>query len=230
MIVGAYLWGVVSDNHGRRKGFLIPAIVMFVAGFLSVFSSNYASLLILRYFVGIGLGGCSVLPSWFLEFIPSPSRGTWVVILSTFWTLGTILEASLASLIMSRLGWRWVLALSSLSSLVLLVFYSVTPESPRYLCAKGRTIEALQILRKIARVNRVEIPSGTLASDYTIEFDEENNTPSKNTPLLLSLRKFYIIKNPKKTKSSMQSLTSLFMLFFTRIRQINALLMGHLLF
>ncbi|KAF6174993.1 hypothetical protein GIB67_026481 [Kingdonia uniflora] len=56
MLVGAYLWGVVSDNHGRRKEFLIPVIVMFVDSFLSVFSSNYASLLILRCLVGAGLG------------------------------------------------------------------------------------------------------------------------------------------------------------------------------
>ncbi|KAF6155203.1 hypothetical protein GIB67_019729 [Kingdonia uniflora] len=205
MLVGAYLWGIVSNNYGRRKGFLIPTIVMFVAGFLSAFSPNYASLLILHCLVGVGLGGCPVLPSRFLEFIPSPNRYTWMVIFSTFWILGTILEASLTWLIMPRLGWRWLLALSSLPSLVLLVFYSIIPESPRYLCAKGRTIEALQIVRKIMRVNRVEIPSGTLVYDCAIEFDEENSTPSENTPLLLLLRKCDVIKNPKKTKSSMAS-------------------------
>ncbi|KAF6167897.1 hypothetical protein GIB67_027675 [Kingdonia uniflora] len=62
MLVGAYLGGVVSNNHARRKGFLIPAlIVMFVASFLRAFSPNYASLLILHCLVGVGLGGCPAL-------------------------------------------------------------------------------------------------------------------------------------------------------------------------
>lgn len=77
-------------------GFLFTAIVTSIAGFLSSLSANYISLVILRFMVGIGLGGGPVLSSWFLEFIPAPNRGTWMVVFSGFWTLGTILEALLA--------------------------------------------------------------------------------------------------------------------------------------
>ncbi|PKI35681.1 hypothetical protein CRG98_043927, partial [Punica granatum] len=48
MLVGAYSWGIVSDKHGRRKGFLITAIVTAGGGFLSAFSPNYIWLIFLR--------------------------------------------------------------------------------------------------------------------------------------------------------------------------------------
>ncbi|WVZ23824.1 hypothetical protein V8G54_002368 [Vigna mungo] len=84
------------DMEGGRKGFLITATVTSIAGFLSAFAPNYILLIALRSVVGIGLGGGPVLSSWFLEFVPAPNRGTWMVIFSAFWTLGTIFEASLA--------------------------------------------------------------------------------------------------------------------------------------
>ncbi|KAJ0083981.1 hypothetical protein Patl1_30961 [Pistacia atlantica] len=72
---------------------------------------------------------------------------------------------------MPRHGWRWLLALSSLPSLLLLLFYRMTPESPRYLCLKGRTAEARLILEKIAQINGTPLPSGDLVSDRERELE-----------------------------------------------------------
>lgn len=172
MLIGAYSWGVVSDYYGRKKGFLITAMVTAGAGFLSSWAPNFISLITLRSLVGLGLGGGHVLSSWFLEFIPAPNRGFWMVVFSAFWTVGTIFEASLAWFVMPTLGWRWLLALSSLPSSFLLIFYSMTPESPRYLCLNGRTAEALSVLEKIASTNGAELPSGILVSDNQLVQDE----------------------------------------------------------
>ncbi|CAN8259543.1 unnamed protein product [Cochlearia groenlandica] len=184
MLVGAYSLGIVADKHGRRKGFIITAIVTFVAGFLSAFAPNYVCLIILRSLVGLGLGGGPVLASWFLEFIPAPNRGTWMVVFSAFWTVGSIFEASLAWLIMPHLGWRWLLALSSVPSSFLLLFYRWTPESPRYLVLQGRKAEALSILESIARINGTQLPKGVLRSEAEAELGENKILPSENTHLL----------------------------------------------
>ena len=60
------------------------------------------------------------------------------------------------------LGWRWLLALSSVPSFFLLFFYVATPESPRYLCSKGNYSEALRVLQRIAKINGRAMPLGEL--------------------------------------------------------------------
>ncbi|MBA0645667.1 hypothetical protein Goklo_013732 [Gossypium klotzschianum] len=179
MVIGAYGWGTISDTYGRRTGFLTISIVTSGAGFLSTFSPNYLSLVILRGFVGFGLGGTSVFLSWFLEFVPASSRGMWMIVFSTFWTFGSIFEATLVWIVMAKLNWRWVLALSSVPSFVLLFMYGVAPESPRYLCMKGRTGDALRILEKIASVNRTKLPAGVLISSRSTDKAEES-TPGES--------------------------------------------------
>ncbi|CAK8574559.1 unnamed protein product [Lathyrus sativus] len=222
MLIGAYSWGIVSDQHGRRKGFLITAIVTSTSGFLSAFSPNYFSLLLFRSLVGLGLGGGPVLSSWFLEFVPAPNRGTWMVIFSAFWTIGTIFEASLAWIVMPRLGWRWLLALSSLPTSLLLLFYKMTPESPRYLCLKGRTTEAINVLETIARLNGTKLPSGTLISDNQIELQKIDN-PSEET-VLLSPRKNDEVETPKGMGSNFGGISSLKVLLSPNLARSTLLL------
>ncbi|KAG9142323.1 hypothetical protein Leryth_026953 [Lithospermum erythrorhizon] len=219
MLVGAYSWGLVSDKYGRRKGFLITAMITSGAGFLSAIAPNYTMLIIFRGMVGAGVGGGPVLASWFLEFIPGAYRGTWMVVYSGFWTLGTVLEALLAwqygdgpginlpfgttrkfqhhpeilqktfektlkfSHHKARLGLEMHNTLSALPSTVLLIFYSYTPESPRYLCLNGRTAEALIILEKIAFVNETKLPPGTLVASHEVELIEKD-LESEDTKLL----------------------------------------------
>lgn len=75
---------------------------------------------------------------------------------------------------MPKLGWRWLMGLSVVPAFVLLVFYIITPESPRYLCLKGRKNEALQVLAKVSKMNGKELPDGVLVSDIELE---ENIVP-----------------------------------------------------
>ncbi|KAJ4833509.1 hypothetical protein Tsubulata_008014, partial [Turnera subulata] len=145
------------------KGFLVATIITSAAGFMSAFAPNYTTLTISRCLVGLGLGG------------------TWMFIFSAFWTFGAIFEAALAWIIMPGLGWRWLLGASSMPSFFLLVFYTFTPESPRYLCLKGKKIDASKVLEKIAELNGNELPPGVLVSDSEIEL-QSRCPPAEDAP------------------------------------------------
>ncbi|KAL6656803.1 hypothetical protein ACP70R_004583 [Stipagrostis hirtigluma subsp. patula] len=165
MLLGGWFGGLGSDRYGRRAGFLFTALTSGIPGFLCTFSPNYSFLLFLRFLVGLGLGSSHVLATWFLEFVPAENRGSWIAAFASFWTLGTILEALLAWAVMPILGWRWLFALSSLPYFILFTFSGLIPESPRYLCIRGKTNEAMLVLERIARMNNRSLPPGTVTSD-----------------------------------------------------------------
>uniref|UniRef100_A0ACD5ZYI9 Uncharacterized protein n=2 Tax=Avena sativa TaxID=4498 RepID=A0ACD5ZYI9_AVESA len=171
MLIGACGWGFVSDKYGRRTGLLFSTLFTTGMGFISALSPNYLCLMALRFLVGVGVGGGHVFSSWFLEFVPAQNRGSWMIIFSLFWTLGTVLEASLAWVVISVLSWRWLLAFTALPCFLLLPFFGTTPESPRYLCAQNRMSDATLVLERIAKTNQAALPPGILTYHREREVD-----------------------------------------------------------
>lgn len=97
----------------------------------------------------------------------------------------------------------------------------MTPESPRYLCLKGRTADAINILEKIARVNGRKLPSGTLISDHQIELHEIDS--SSEDIGLLSPRKSEA-ESPKGIVSNLGGISSLKMLLSPNLARSTLLL------
>lgn len=77
---------------------------------------------------------------------------------------------------MPTLGWRWLLGLSSLPLAILLLFYSIVPESPRYLAAKGETEKAYKILQQMAKVNCRPLPQGRLVQTQPLLIGDSDNS------------------------------------------------------
>jgi MFS family permease len=146
-------------------------------------SPNYISLLVFRLLVGIGVGGAHVFTSWFLEFVPSKNRGSWMIVFSFFWTIGTILEASLAWVVIEKLNWRWLLGFTALPCFILLLFFAITPESPRYLCVQNRMSKATLVLERMANVNKIALPPGVLTYHREVRADHVQLTENGSLPV-----------------------------------------------
>ena len=97
MLIGAFVFGRLADRIGRRPVLMMAVVIDAFAGVASAFAPEFAWLLVLRFITGIGVGG--TLPvdyTMMAEFLPSDRRGRWLVLLESFWAVGTIFLAILA--------------------------------------------------------------------------------------------------------------------------------------
>jgi len=174
MLVGAFGFGRLADRIGRRPVLLAAVLVDACFGVASAFAPDFTWLLALRFLTGVGVGG--TLPvdyTMMAEFLPSDRRGRWLVLLESFWAVGTILLAVLA-LVAVRWGddaWRVIFFVTGLPALVGVVLRLSVPESPMYLNRSGRQGEARAVLERVARENGRQVTIAALHPE----------TPAKHT-------------------------------------------------
>jgi len=156
MLVGAFAFGRLADRIGRRPVLMAAVVVDACFGVASAFAPDLTWLLALRFLTGVGVGG--TLPvdyTMMAEFLPSDRRGRWLVLLESFWAVGTILLAVLA-LVALRWGddaWRVIFLVTGLPALVGVVLRLYVPESPMYLNRSGKAEDARAVLARVAAVN-----------------------------------------------------------------------------
>jgi len=165
MLIGAFVFGRLADRIGRRPVLMMAVVIDAICGVASAFAPDFQWLLLLRFLTGIGVGG--TLPvdyTMMAEFLPSDRRGRWLVLLESFWAVGTILLAILALIAVSRGdgAWRLIFFVTGIPALVGVVFRFFVPESPLYLNKSGRSAEARAVLQRVAAANRVSVEIGSL--------------------------------------------------------------------
>eukprot|EP00474_Spongospora_subterranea_P009252 CRZ09710.1 hypothetical protein [Spongospora subterranea] len=107
VLLGNLASGVVSDSLGRWVGFFSSTILIAVFGLLSAFSPTAYWLCILRFFVGVGLGGGHVAFTLFTEFLPARNRGKILLVNQLFWSGGAIFQVLIACVYHSVYGIRF---------------------------------------------------------------------------------------------------------------------------
>jgi len=153
MAIGATLGGLLADRFGRRQVFAITLLIYGLATGASALAGGIAMLLVLRFFVGLGLGAeLPVASTYVSEFAPARIRGRLIVILEAFWAVGWTASALIGYFIVpaSEHGWRWAFALGAIPAVYALIVRWGLPESPRWLAGRGRHDEAAKIVAEFA--------------------------------------------------------------------------------
>lgn len=149
MAIGATLGGLLADRLGRRQVFAITLLIYGVATGASALVGGLAMLLVLRFFVGLGLGAeLPVASTYVSEFAPRRIRGRLIVILEAFWAVGWTAAALIGYFVIpaSESGWRWAFALGAIPAAYAIIVRWGLPESPRWLASRGRISQADRIV------------------------------------------------------------------------------------
>jgi MFS transporter, putative metabolite:H+ symporter len=137
MAVGALVFGLLADRIGRKNVFIITLLLFSVGSGLSAFATTLTVFLILRFFIGAGLGGeLPVASTLVSESVPAKERGKVVVLLESFWAGGWLLAALISYFVIPEYGWETALILGALPAFYALYLRWNLPDSPRFMSVK----------------------------------------------------------------------------------------------
>jgi MFS family permease len=163
-VIGALLFGWLTDRFGRRRLFFITLLTYVVATAATAFAGGFTSFALCRFLTGLGIGGeYSAINSTIQEFTPARFRGaTDLAINATFW-VGAAIGAAGALLLQqigigSDLGWRFCFGIGAALGLFVLAMRIWVPESPRWLYSRGHLGEARSTLASIEAHAKLPLP------------------------------------------------------------------------
>ncbi|AOU97975.1 MFS transporter [Acidihalobacter yilgarnensis] len=154
LMIGAYGFGYLADRFGRKQLFLITLLVYGVFTFLTAFSWNFQSMMVLRLLTAIGVGAeYSAINASISEFIPARHRGKTGATVMNFWPVGAILAAVVSLYVVNVLppdiGWRVAFGFGALVAGSTALIRSHIPESPRWLITQGNLVDAERVVSGI---------------------------------------------------------------------------------
>jgi benzoate transport len=138
MGLGSLTLGPCADRWGRRTIVLLAVALAGLGMLGSSLARDYAELLVLRVFTGIGIGGTiasvAVVVS---EYAPDKLRGTALAIYATGYSIGATIGGALSAYAIPRYGWRAAFVIGgTLSLLMLPLAWRKLPESLDFLLTR----------------------------------------------------------------------------------------------
>ncbi|HEY9217335.1 MAG TPA: MFS transporter [Phenylobacterium sp.] len=155
-VLGALVFGRLTDRFGRRKLFTITVGVYLVATILTGLSWDFWSFMVFRFLTGAGIGGeYGAVNSAIDELIPARRRGQVALAINGSFWVGAALGALSSVVVLNEalfdptIGWRLAFVVGGLLALIIIWVRRYIPESPRWLITHGRPDEAAAIVTDI---------------------------------------------------------------------------------
>jgi len=204
--IGGILFGFLADRIGRKRALMLSIVTYSVCSFASGLSTTVLMLAIVRFILGLGMGGeWNTGATLVAETWPDELRAKAIAIVQSSWAIGYALAALVAGIVLRYANWRAVFFVGILPAIVTLWMRRNVPESEIWIAhRKNQNLEPLRPQRPQSSQRSLEvkaekeIPSSSLRSQRTPRLDSQ---PSS----------FFDIFRPPYLKST---LALLFMNFF----------------
>ncbi len=158
-VIGALVFGRLSDKWGRRTLFMITLGVYLIGSGLSAFTFGQGLIWVIyfystRFVAGLGIGGeYAAINSAIDEMMPAHYRGRVDIgVNGTYWAgsiLGTFATLLFLNLMPVPVGWHLAFLLGPILAVVILFVRRNLPESPRWLITHGREEKAEEVCSSI---------------------------------------------------------------------------------
>jgi len=167
-MIGVAFTGVTADLYGRKKTLILSSLLLIVSAVGCTVAETMTALIIFRLTGGLGVGIASMMsPLYISEISPPANRGKMVSLYQFAITIGILTayfaNASLLGIsnstvfdsdsffgfIINREVWRSMFGSETIPAVVFFALLLLVPESPRWLMAKSRNKDALEVLRTL---------------------------------------------------------------------------------
>ncbi|EJG0128031.1 sugar porter family MFS transporter [Staphylococcus pseudintermedius] len=147
-IVGAGLSGPLSEKLGRRRLVFMISIVFIIGALILALAPTMEILVLGRVIIGLAVGGSTaIVPVYLSELAPTDARGSLSSLNQLMITIG-ILASYLVNYAFAPIeGWRWMLGLAVVPSVILMIGVIFMLESPRWLLEKRGEKAARDVMK-----------------------------------------------------------------------------------
>jgi sugar porter (SP) family MFS transporter len=152
-IIGSIAVGRPADEIGRRGVLFVIAVFFFLSAIGCALAWDWWSFMAFRLLGGLAVGGASVVsPMYIAEISPARYRGRLVAITQFNIVLGILLaylsNYIIGSLHLGESECRWMFGVMAFPAAAFFLLLFFTPQSPRWLIARGRPDEACIVLAR----------------------------------------------------------------------------------
>eukprot|EP01129_Flabellula_baltica_P014504 TRINITY_DN6956_c0_g1_i1.p1 TRINITY_DN6956_c0_g1~~TRINITY_DN6956_c0_g1_i1.p1 ORF type:complete len:474 (-),score=46.83 TRINITY_DN6956_c0_g1_i1:6-1427(-) len=189
--LGGLVFGVLGDKIGRRMSFMISLVLSGVFGLATGFAPLLSLLYMGIFFLFFAAGGnLPIDGAMFAEFMPTSVRGPAMVILSTFWSIGSMLAGILCWVILpfyscdesgdcdpwKNIGWRIVFISTAILNLSFAFVRIGLPESVKFLEITGKHKQAKRVIHSIIKTNKSsrKVPKDLVFENEVVEEDQKS--------------------------------------------------------
>ncbi|WP_424353932.1 sugar porter family MFS transporter [Methanobacterium sp. MBAC-LM] len=155
-VIGASISGLLADKYGRRIMVIVAATIFGIGAIFTALTPEVYALIAGRIVVGIAIGIASfIAPLYIAEVAPVSIRGALVSLNQLAITIGIVISYLVDFAFAPSGGWRWMLGLAVVPSIILGIGMYLMPPSPRWLYSKGRIDKARSVLERIRMTKNV---------------------------------------------------------------------------